>query len=79
MTLTGTDESEIELEYTDKDGKSYALAFGLQYYNPSNGTFEGNTTLPSGAYIFKPKMDDQESHPYSALSTFKILRDGHIA
>ena len=72
LTLTGTDESEIELEYTDKDGKSYALAFGLQYYNPSNGTFEGNATLPSGAYIFKPKMDDQVSHPYSKMASYVV-------
>lgn len=65
---SGTDDAEIDLEYTDKDGKTYQLAFGLEYYNPSNGTLaDGNATLASGAYIFKPKMDDQVSHSYSHL------------
>ena len=80
LRLIGNTTSEILLELTDADGNVSPFAFGLQYYRPSNGTTsEGNSTLPSGAYIFKPKMDDQESHPYSALSSFKILRDGHIA
>jgi hypothetical protein len=58
LSISGNSESEIMLDYTDALGKTYPLAFGLQYYNPSNGTYEGEPTLPSGAYIFKPKMDD---------------------
>lgn len=73
MEYTGANGSEIELKYTDKNNKSYDLAFSLQYYNPSNGTFEGNATLPSGAYIFKPKMDDQVSHEYSLPASYRVL------
>jgi len=59
LTLIETTESQIKLELTDTIGDSYQVAFGLEYYNPSNGTMtDGQSTLPSGAYIFKPKMDD---------------------
>ncbi len=70
-------ESEIRLSLTDKDEQAtYQLAFGLEYYKPSNGTTsEGDQTLPSGAYIFKPKIDDQISHPYSKFSSYKVQPD----
>ena len=72
--MTGsTDLSEVTLRYANSAGESYDLAFGLQFYRPSNGTTaEGEPTLASGAYIFKPKMDDQASHPYSMLSSYTV-------
>jgi len=41
LSLSGTSESEIMFDYTDVYGELFHLAFGLQYYNPSNGTYEG--------------------------------------
>jgi len=35
--------------------------------------------LPSGAYIFKPMMDDQDSHPYSALLSYSVIKEGPVA
>ena len=58
LTVVDVSDSEVMLDYTDMTGKTSSIAFNLQYYNRSNGTFEGEATLPSGAYIFKPKMDD---------------------
>ncbi len=57
------DESQLGsytvFEYTRPDGGVSHLNFTVQWYNPSNGTWnnksEGN---PSGAYLFKPKIGD---------------------
>jgi len=34
--------------------------------------------LPSGAYIFKPKTEDQEAHPYSSLASYSV-QNGAVA
>lgn len=51
------------------DTSSYDLDFQLKYYNPATPETETNEddgdNCPSGAYIFKPAMDDQKSHTYS--------------
>jgi len=67
-------------KYTDAEGKSYDFDFALQYYNPSAG-LPPNTAI-SGAYIFVPQLEDQNSHPYStfkSIETHKGLLAGEFA
>ena len=45
-------------EYTNSDGLTKDFAFSMEYYNPANGTFNGSYECASGAYLFKPKIDD---------------------
>jgi len=61
---------------TDKNqSKSSKMAFSLQYYNPSTG----EDGCPSGAYIFKPKLNDMDKQQYSnfvKIETFKTESTG---
>ena len=40
----------------------------MKYYNPATGDddYSHSDNDPSGAYIFKPKRDDQDKHGYSS-------------
>lgn len=42
----------------------------MKYYNPATGDdgYSNSDNDPSGAYIFKPKRDDQAKHAYSDFS-----------
>ena len=44
------------------------MAFSMKYYNPATGDddYSHSDNDPSGAYIFKPKRDDQDKHGYSS-------------
>jgi len=61
-------------EYTRPDGGVSNLRFSMEWYNPSNGTWNGESEgNPSGAYLFKPKIGDQNSHAYSRFHTTEVL------
>ena len=55
-------EGEICLfEYTNSDGLTKEFQFSMEYYVPATDKLG----TASGAYLFKPKLDDQTSHIYS--------------
>lgn len=54
---------------TAANKKSYDFEFNLQYYNPSCS--EGENLASSGAYLFVPQINDQDSHLYSEFSSIE--------
>jgi len=58
-------------EYTRPDGNVSQLSFKMQWYDPDTGNDDqGN---PSGAYLFKPKNQDQKPHTYGKFHKRDIL------
>ena len=65
LTFTECTDEICYFEYQNSDRLTKKVAFSMEYYNPANGTFNGTYSCASGAYLFKPKADDQVSHIYS--------------
>ena len=79
LTVINITDSEVHVELSGGDcSPSSKLAFGLQYYKPSNGS-DSDDNVGSGAYIFKPKMEDQNSYPYSAYNSYSVQNQGTVA
>lgn len=57
--------------YTRPDGEVSQLTFKMQWYDPDHGDDDqGNA---SGAYLFKPKIQDQKPHDYGKFHKRTIL------
>jgi hypothetical protein len=61
LTFKECKDEICRFEYTNSDGLIKEFNFSLQYYEPA--TNENGTA--SGAYLFKPELDDQSAHVYS--------------
>lgn len=65
----GTTESGATrmTHFNKRSNEIQELAFSLKNYNPSSGREDlpNSDNDPSGAYIFKPKINDQAKHAYS--------------
>lgn len=57
----------------EKYGETYTIGFDIRYYKSDEGNdhYPDTDNVPSGAYIFKPAKDAQESFRYVDLK--KVL------